>query len=569
MTSNGCPWHGRYDPGVDPEVEIPDLPLPDRFAQIASEYSLLPALHFFGVTLTYQELKDRSDRFAGALAGYGCGPGDVVGINLPNIPQFLIAQMGALKAGCATSGMSPLLTSRELAYQLHDCRAKALVTLDAIFEHRFAEVSGELPDLKLVVFTGVADFLPRIKRVLGKLLKKVPHGKTRPLPNKTIIDFADFLGGAPPDPPEVKIRMEDHCLIQYTGGTTGTPKGTILTHRNIAANLTQIENWIKPNFGNELFLSGFPLFHLAGLALGLASLFMGGTQILIPNPRETKHIVKEMAKYKPTILVNVPSLYMMLLEEPGFRKLDFSRLSFCISGASPFPVDCIRELEEVIGEGKLVEVYGMTETSPIVTMNPRRGRKKIGSVGLPVPSTQVRIVDLETGDRELLVGQEGEVIISGPQVMKGYLNRPQETEMALREHDGALWLYTGDVGRMDEDGFLTIVDRTKDMLNVGGFKVFSKEVEEKLYEHPAVELCAIIGVSNPKRPGSDLVKLIVQPSSAYKGVDEEKIKSDLLEFAKTNFAPYKVPKFLELVETMPLTVVGKVDKKALRSDRRA
>lgn len=567
MTSDGSPWLRRYDPGIDPEVEVPDIPLTERFDEIVTRYPQHPALHFFGVTLTYQELRDRSDRFARALVDQGCGRGDTVGINLPNIPQFLIAQMGALKAGCATSGLSPLLTSRELAYQLHDCRAKALVTLDAIFEHRFVSVREEVPDLSLVVTTGVADFLPRIKRFLAKLLKKVPQGKTTPLPDKKVVDFQSFLSAASSGSPHVKVGIEDHCLIQYTGGTTGTPKGTILTHRNIAANLAQIESWIRPDFGDEVFLSGFPLFHLAGLALGLASLFMGGTQILIPNPRETKHIVREMAKYKPSILVNVPSLYMMLLEEPGFRRLDFSRLSFCISGASPFPVECIRELEEVIGKGKVLEVYGMTETSPIVTMNPRRGMKKIGSVGLPVPSTKVRIVDLETGGRELPIGQEGEVIVSGPQVMKGYFERPRETELALRLHEKTLWLHTGDVGRMDVDGFLTIVDRTKDMLNVGGFKVFSQEVEEKLYEHPAIEFCAIIGVPNPKRPGSDIVKLVVQLNSAYKSVDKEKVKAEIIDYARLNFAPYKVPKLIEFVETMPLTAVGKVDKKTLRGQR--
>ena len=564
MTYDDKPWLRSYDPGVSAEIEVSDISLVDQFDNIASEFAKNPALHFFGMSLSYQELQGHANRFAQFLIENNCMSGDVVGINLPNIPQYLIAQMGALKAGCATSGMSPLLTSRELSYQLRDCRAKALVTLDAIFEHRLANVASEITDLKLVFVTGILDFLSPIKRILGRLIKKVPHGKVRPLEDKTVVKFMEILSGPPCGQPQVKVGVNDYCLVQYTGGTTGLPKGTILTHRNMAANLTQIDQWIKPEFGREILLSGFPLFHLAGLALCLASVFMGGAQVLIPNPRDTKHIVREMAKYRPTMLVNVPSLYMMLLEEAGFNKLDFSRLNFCLSGASPFPVESIRELENVTGTGKVLEVYGMTETSPIVTMNPRRAKKKIGSVGLPLSSTCVRLVDLETGERQVPVGEEGEIIVCGPQVMQGYLNNSGETKIALRDHDGTVWLHTGDVGRMDEDGFFTIVDRTKDMLNVGGFKVFSRELEEKLYEHPAIELCAIIGIPNPKRPGTDQVRLVVQLRQAYKHKDKKEVEADIMAFARENFSPYKVPRIIDLVDEMPLTTVGKVDKKSLK-----
>jgi long-chain acyl-CoA synthetase len=285
--------------------------------------------------------------------------------------------------------------------------------------------------------------------------------------------------------------------------------------------------------------------------------------VLIPDPRDTKHIIKEMARYRPTSLINVPSLYMMLMEEPGFRKLDFSNLKFCVSGAAPFPADGIEELERVIGANKLIEVYGMTETSPIITMNPRRGKKKAGTVGLPVQSTRVKLVDLETGTREVPLGEEGEIIAQGPQVMKGYLNRPDETACALRELQGERWLYTGDVARMDEQGYVTIVDRTKDMLNVGGFKVFSREVEEKLHDHLTIELCAIVGVPNPRRPGSELVKLVVQLGQAYKDSSKEDIKEDILSFAREHLSPYKIPKVIEFMDRLPLTPVGKVDKNSL------
>jgi long-chain acyl-CoA synthetase len=564
MTYDEKPWLKSYDPQVKPEIQIPEISLVDYYESVAKKYENRPAFYFLGLSFTYGEFIERANRFAQALIQNGCKRGDVVAINLPNLPQFLIALSGALKAGCAASGVSPLLTGRELAYQLNDSKAKVLVTFDAIFENRLKAIAGDVPHLKLIVVTGILDFLPKYKQLLGRWLKKVPHGKVTPLPDKQVIKFMDILFQYPSKPPEVELGPQDHCIVQYTGGTTGVPKGTVLTHRNLLANTIQVLEWTDPRYGEEVVISGFPFFHLAGLALGGAALAMGGAQVLIPNPRDTKHMVREMAKYLPSMLVNVPSLYMMLLEEPGFRDLNFSGLSYCLSGASPFPAESIRELEAVVGEGRVLEVYGMTETSPIITMNPRRGQKKIGSVGLPVASTSVRLVDLETGTQSVPVGEEGELIVAGPQVMKGYLNKPEETAIAMKEHDGVTWLHTGDVARMDEDGFFAIVDRTKDMLSVGGYKVFSREVEEKLYENPNVELCAIVGVPNPKRPGSDIVKLVLQPSQLAKEKTEEALKKEILAFARENLAPYKIPKIIEVIEEIPLTPVGKVDKKALR-----
>ncbi len=535
------------------------------FREIARELPGQPALHFLGITLTYKELMDHADRFAQALIDCGCTRGDVVGINLPNLPQYLIAHIGALKAGCAASGVSPLLTAPELAYQLKDSQAKVLVTLDAIFEARVAKIADQLPELKMIVATSVVDFLPWIKRTLGKLLKKVPTGKVTGLPGKTVKSFMEILSTYPARDPEITVTPDDRCHIMYTGGTTGVPKGTIMTHRNMVAELTIVApRWLKLARGREVILSGFPFFHIAGLALGLGCIMVGSVQILVPNPRDTAHIVKEIAKYRPTVLVNVPSLYMMLLEEPGFRQLDFSRLRFCLSAASPFPAEYITELESITGAGTLVEAYGMTEVSSLATSNPVDGKKKIGSIGVPLPNTRIKLVDLVTGTEEVPMGVEGEIIVSGPQVMKGYLNKPEETAIALREHSGEVWLHTGDVARMDEDGFLTLVDRTKDMLNVGGYKVFSREVEDKFYQHPAVELCAIVGIPNEKRPGTQVVKLVIQATKAHSDGDEEALKAQLLAFARENMAPYKVPKIIEFRSEFPLTAVGKVDKKALR-----
>jgi acyl-CoA synthetase (AMP-forming)/AMP-acid ligase II len=288
------------------------------------------------------------------------------------------------------------------------------------------------------------------------------------------------------------------------------------------------------------------------------------TQILIPDPRNVDHIVAEYKQHRPTFLINVPSLFIMLLTNEEFRKQDFSQVRYCMSGAAPFPVDSMVDLESVVGQNKMVEVWGMTETSPLITVNPGRGKKKLGSVGLPLPSTEFRIVALEDGATQVPMGEEGELICSGPQVMIGYLNKPEETKNALREHDGKIWMHTGDVGRMDDGGFVYVVDRAKDMIIVGGYKVFSSEVEDKLYKHPAIGMCALIGIPNPDRPDSEIVKLIVQKSEAYAGKPDEEVKEDITSFAREKLAPYKVPKIIEFIDAIPLTSVGKVNKKSLR-----
>lgn len=564
MSCEEKPWLKHYPPHCNPEIEYPNMSLTDYLDAVARTSENRAALHFLGLTLTYGQISRFSNRLAQCLVEHGIGKGDIVGINLPNVPQYMVAQLGILKAGAAASGVSPLLTPREMAHQLTDSRAKALITIDAIFEHRLEQIVAELPDLKVVIVTGILDFLPWIKRFAAKVLKKVPTGSVKPLPGKTVLQFMDVLKHYQDQRPAVDIAPDDDCLIMYTGGTTGLPKGTVNTHRNMMAELAIVTTWLNMRHEEEVILSAFPYFHIAGLALGLGTMYIGAVQILIPNPRDTNHIVKEMKKYRPTILVNVPSLYMMLMADEGFRKLDFSKLGFCLSAASPFPVESLRELESIIGKGKMIECYGMTEVSSLATMNPRYGKKKLGTVGIPLPNTDIKLFDLEAGSSEVSVSQEGEILVSGPQVMTGYLNKPEETALALRDHGGKVWLHTGDIGRMDTDGFVTIVDRAKDMLNVGGFKVFSREVEEKLYEHPAIESCAIIGVPNPKRPGTEIVKLFVQVRPAYRERAKTDLESDILAFAKENFAPYKVPKIVEFLQDMPLTSVGKVDKKALR-----
>ncbi len=556
-------WLKSYDPDVSPEIGINDDSIPDRLEKIRKEFGDRPALHFLGVTLTYEELMSHADRFAAFLANNGIGKGDVIAVSLPNCPQYVIAFIGGLKAGCAVTGVSPLLTAGEIAYQLKDSGATAMVIMDALFEHRLKQVADDVPDLKHVCVTGLLDFLPKFKQLIAKWLKKVPSGKMSPVPGKNVVAFMDLLRTTPESPPNVSLTPDDPFVIQYTGGTTGLPKGAVLSHGNMLANVTQFDEWFKMNRGVETVCSAYPMFHIAGLLTAINSLAFGCEQVLIPNPRDTKTLMKQMAVHKPHWIANVPSLYLMLLREPGFAQLDFSRLRVAISSAAPCPVEGLRELERVLGEGKVIEMYGMTETSPLQTMNPYKGTHKIGSVGIPISSTRIRIVDLMTGENEVPLGEEGEIVCAGPQVMKGYHNRPEETAGALREHDGEIYMHTGDIGRMDEDGYVFIVDRAKDMISVGGFKVFPREIEDKLFEHPAVDLCAMVGIVNPDRPETELVKLVVQKSEAYRDKPDTDTEAEILAYAKEHFAPYKVPKIVEFKE-VPLTPAGKVDKKALR-----
>jgi acyl-CoA synthetase (AMP-forming)/AMP-acid ligase II len=563
VTYDDRPWLKSYDPWVKPEIEIPRGTYTDLLLGAFAEFPNRAALHYMGRTITFGELDLLSSRFAAFLRSAGMGRGNVVAVNLPNIPQFLIAHFGAMRAGATVTGMSPLMTPGEMAYQLADSSAKVLVTLDAIFEKRFLKIAGETPCTH-VVAAGIGDYLPPAKRVLGRLLKKFPTGVVSPIEGKTVRTFMDVMSSHKPDKTAAASSPDDVCLIQYTGGTTGMPKGAVLTHGNIAANIAQVTQWLNLERGKETYCFGFPFFHLAGLALGMATSATGNTQILIPNPRDTRHICREMAHYRPQGTGNVPSLYQMLMDDPAFRKLDFSRMRLCGSGAAPFPEESLRALEAVVKPARVVEAYGMTEASPFITFNPVLGPGKIGSVGVPIQSTRVRIVDLDTGTKDVPIGAEGELICNGPQVMRGYHNKPSETENTLRMLDGERWLYTGDVVRMNSDGFIFLIDRAKDMLNVSGFKVFSREVEEKLYQHPAIAMCAIVGVPNPDRPGSELVKLVVQLSEQWRGRDPAAVREEITAFCHENMAPYKVPKFIEFTDALPLTVVGKVDKKALR-----
>ncbi len=524
-----------------------------------------PAIIFMDVKITFSELDRYSNRFANMLIKNGLGKGDVVGINLPNIPEYIISWLGTLKAGCVVSGVSPLLSTDEMRYQLEDSGARALVTLDAIFAGRLIHIANQLPDLKVVSTCSVGGFLPVIKRTLGKLLGKIPKGKVTPLDGKTVQPieeviktrtFSDSL-------PEVILTPDDIAYIQYTGGTTGPPKGALLSHRNVVADLLIVQTWLGWEQGKGAALSGFPFFHIAGLFFNKNCVYLGWTQILVPDPRNTDHICDQLEKYKPNALVNVPSLFQLLIANPKFAQLDHSKLEVCVSAASPFPEESQRALEAIVGRGKLTEAYGMTETAPLSVMNPYHGKKKLGTIGLPLLNTDVKLVEPGT-NREVAVGEPGEICVKGPQVMVGYYNRPEETTKAIDE-DG--YMHTGDVAIFDEEGYLRIVDRTKDMVIVGGFKVFSKNVEEVLNGHRAIDMVAIIGVDNPERPGSELVRAYITLTPHFaQQEDKDSLKKEIMDFAKEKLSPYEVPREIVFRDELPLTAVGKIDKKQLRKE---
>jgi len=558
-------WKKSYDDHVKPEIDFEIISLADSMKRTVKDFPDNICCDLQGTTYTFKEIEKNINCFANFFIQNGLKKGDRIAIHLPNIPQYIIALYGTFYAGCTSTGMNFLMQPNEIIYQLKDSGAVAIITLDSFYQQnvRKALSTGET-EIKLVITTNVADTLdidPSMKEQLIKI-GKVPYGEVIPLDGIEYFTFKDMLSNYSQEKsPDIKIDpLEDIAFLQYTGGTTGPPKGAILTHANETINLQQaVHQWeIDVTRGKEIFISGFPMFHLAGMFFNLGAVHYGATQLLIPDPRDVNYIANKIIEYHPTFMANVPTLYLMLLKNRKFKKADLSSFKLYISGAAPFPAESIREFEEVVGKHKLLEVYGMTEASPLVTLNPYLGKRKLGKVGIPISNTDVKIVDVSDRSIEVPIGEPGEIVIKGPQIFKGYWNKPEETNNALK--DG--WFYSGDVGIMDEDGYIKIVDRTKDMIIVSGYKVFSVEVDNKMNKHPAIEICSCIGIPDPDRPGSEIVKLFVLLKKGYEASEE--IKADILKYAQENLAKYKIPKIIEISDNLPLTAVGKIDKKVLR-----
>ncbi|TFG13639.1 MAG: AMP-dependent synthetase [Promethearchaeota archaeon] len=567
MSKHGKFWLKSYDKHVPETLEgqYPKEDLGTILVNAMKQYPDRIGFYFMEREFTYKEILESSQRFATFLQKNGLQKGDVVAINLPNSPQYLFTVYGTYIAGGTSSGLSPLLSETEMEYQLNDSEAKFVVTMDIIHEKRFSKIISKLPKLKVMIPTNISDYmgLAGFKVFLGKLIKKIPQGKMVPYPGKTVVPFLEAME-TPIDVKPVSIDSKnDLALIQYTGGTTGLPKGVEISHSNLASNMKQFDVWLKRKKGTDIVISAFPYFHIAGFFIGIYLTYIGASHIIIANPRDTNHMIKEMIDKKPTVFGNVPTLFLMVQRNPKSKKIPseiLDNITLYVSGAAPFPAEAVKDFEkEFHTENKFVEVYGMTESAVLVTVNPALGEKKIGTVGLPLPDTDIKLVDTETGE-EVAIGQPGEICLKGPQITKRYYNKPEAS--AKTWVDG--WLHTGDVGVFDEQGYLTIVDRTKDMIIVSGYKVYSVHVEDIMTKHPDVQLVAIIGIPDPDRPGSEIVKAVVQLKEGVEPTTE--IKSSLQKYAEENLAKYEIPKIWDFSAELPTTMVGKVLKRALRED---
>ena len=552
------PWLKSYDKHVPPIItNYPQTSCAEAMREAFDGVPDRMALNYMGTNISFREFDTYSSQFAHFLISQGCCPGDVVGVHLLNVPASFFAAIGIQKAGCVFTGISILLTAEELEYQLNDSGAKILLTFD--FNFKTVKKAVVKTKVKTVVVVSIADFLPYIKKTLGTLLKKIPTGEVHSLPNIEVVRFLKAIEGRPKDLVNVKVKPDDPCLMMYTGGTTGPPKGAVLTQANVVCHMKQMRTWTGfNNIGEHTIAYAFPLFHQAGNFLSLWAIAMGASAILLTNPRDLKFMCKAMKKLKPTALINVPTLYLELMKRPDFKALDFSSFQFFVSGASPFPAESILDFEKIVGQGKVMEVYGMTETTPLITANPMRGLKKVGSVGIPMVGTEVRLVDPSTGE-PVPMGQPGEIVVKGPQVFKGYHNKPEENANSFRNG----WFHTGDIAEMDEDGYFFIVDRLKDMVSVSGFKVFTRVVDDILMEHPDIDMAATIGIPDPKRPGSEIVASAIKLKPGIEKSDAERKK--LVEYMKERVAPYKVPKVMEFMDELPLSAVGKILKRELRN----
>jgi long-chain acyl-CoA synthetase len=557
-------WLASYEEGVPAEVTIPNYPVTQNLQKSAATYPHNTALIFGNVVdklgdalmdakMDYQTLLDLTRRFAAVLQRLGVNKGDRVALYLPNCPQFIIAYYAALMIGGIVVPCNPPYVARELKQQLSDSGAKVIVTLSLMYPN-VKEIRADTP-LQHVIVTNIKEYFPGLLKLLFTIAVEKKEGHYQNISGDANTHwFRNLLAGALADPDPVEVAMDDTAVLMYTGGTTGVSKGAQLTHRNLQANAVQIRAWLpKMVDGKEMILTSLPLYHGYAMStcmnLGILS---GWSLLLIANPRVLPHILKSINKHRPTLYPGVPALYVSLINHPEIDSYDIRSIKACISGAAPLPVEVQQRFQEITG-GRLVEGYGLSEATPVTHANPIYGENRVGTIGLPFPSTDAKIVDIETGERELGPGEIGELILRGPQVMKGYWQNPAETANVLRNG----WLYTGDIARMDANGYFQIVDRKKDMiLGAGGFNIYPREVEEVLYEHPKVKEAAAVGV--PVKEKGERVKAFVVLKEGETATEEE-----IVEFCRKNMAPYKVPRYVEFRDELPKTMVGKVLRRVL------
>ena len=543
-------WHKFYAPGVPRSIDYERLPLPAALIRSAQRFPDVDALVLMGGRIKYRELNRLVDRFAASLKRLGVKKGDRVALILPNIPQLIIGVYAAWKIGAAVVMNNPLYTESELAHQLNDSEASLVLAMDLLVPRMLS--LREKTGVDMIISCHIRDFLPFPLKQVFPLVKKQLHRAPQP-GDQGVLEFMDLIKEPAPDL-EPDVDFEDLAALLYTGGTTGASKGVMLTHANLSINVQQFKALLRDmEDGNENVLGSLPFFHSAGFTAAMnTSIYRGFTDILIPKP-DVDVLISALKKYKPAVFGGVPTMYVGLLNSPKLppkEKLGFIKGS--VSGAAPLAVETLKTWEQRVG-AQIIEVFGMTEMSPISHANPWGGLCKPGSVGIPFPDTDCRIVDVETGEEEKPQGESGEILLQGPQMMTGYYKKPEENEEALKGG----WFHTGDIGYIDEDGYLFIVDRKKDMIIASGFNVYPRDIDEVLFEHPKIQEACAIGVPDPYR--GETVKAFVVKKQGVELTEDE-----VISFCREKLAPYKIPKLVEFMDELPKSAVGKILRRALK-----
>ena len=556
------PWLKFYLEGVPANVDIPDKSAVQTFDEATDKWKNKTALIFYGAKISYRQLKEQADRFATALCDLGVKKGDRVALLLLNSPQFIIAYFGALKAGAILTAISPVYVSPEIKHQIEDSGAKTIVCQDILYDNlERAEVK-----LDRVILTNITEYLPRLKKFLGKsVLRAVYQKMSAPSPDiferEGFYQFQDLIKKYPPNPPKIEFNpKEDLATLPYTGGTTGLPKGAMITHYNIVAAQYLGRIFWGDIFeqGKEVVIAYLPFYHIYGQSVVmLGSISQGYTLVIFTTP-DLDDILNAIESYRTTILYSVPALYEVLRDYYRTDRVDWKRFKILISGADALLEDTARGWEKRTGV-RIHEGWGMTETTSIGMVSPY-GRPKIGSFGTPQPNTIAGIVNPESNDF-LPVGETGELVVRGPQVTKGYWKNPEETKKMLVEIDGEIWLRTGDLARMDEEGYFYFYDRKRDLIKYKGLAVFAREVEEVLASHPQIKEAGVIGVPAPKIGENVKAVVVLETEARGKLLEEEIIK-----YCQERLAHYKVPKIIEFRGEIPKTDVGKVSHRELREE---
>ncbi len=553
------PWIKNYDEGVPATIDYPKIASFRLLEQTAKKYPNKACTIFKGAEISYKEMDAMTDRLAAGLYELGIRKGDRVGLFIPNTPQFVIAYYAILKIGGVVVAINPLYTQREIEYQVNDAGVEVMVLMTNNYE-KVKEIQHKTK-IKQLVVTNLKEALPQPLRLLFTLVKEKKSGFRVTLRDNDVW-MQDLINKhQPEDRPDVEVSAEDTALFQYSGGTTGLSKGVVATHYNLVANTYQIDAWNPKSIeGQEIVLMAIPLYHAYGMVVGLNyGIKIGASFVMVPDPRDIKDVLENAVKYKATIYPGVPAMYNAINNNADVRagKYDLSSIKVCISGSAPLMRETKLKFEEITG-AVLAEGFGLSETPVATHCNPIIGLNKTGSIGMPFPDVDCRIISLDDDVTEMSTGEIGELIIKGPQVMKGYHNMPTETANALR--DG--WLYTGDIAYMDEDGYFYIVDRKKDMIKPGGFQVWPREVEEVLSTHPAVLEVGVGGIPDPESGEAVKAWVVLKPGCTT-------TEHELKEFARKDLAGYKVPKEIAFRDELPKTAVGKILRRELVKDEKA